>query len=66
LLGLLPVRQEVLATHIMEYRGAGRNLIELKEEPKRTILAEKKRLMLEAGRPEEGQRPGEYSTRWAK
>lgn len=56
----------MLATHIMEYRGAGRNLIELKEEPKRTILAEKKRLMLEAGRPEEGQRPGEYSTRWAR
>lgn len=44
----------MLVIYIMEYRGAGRNFIELKEESKRIILVEKKRLMLEVGRLEEG------------
>lgn len=51
--------------HIMEYWGVGRNLTELKEEPERTMLGEK-RLMLESGCSGEGQSPGEYSTGWAR
>lgn len=65
-MGLLPLRPEVLvlAMHIMEYWGVGRNLTGLKEEPERTMLGEK-RLMLEPGCSGEGQSPGEYSTGWA-